>query len=424
MAVHSPLDDPLLALRHCITTNTPPTLHTSDNPLLPDEPQLQIAQATHIRFSATLNSRPDQRYYEFTTPTRFYTTAEQPINLRSIYFTWLNKDASLPDYIAAVKKLNEELQAPGGAGGNVVNLAFAQKVELIAWLGGESNESEFIKPLENNVAGDSAAGVSGAGATQAGVAPGRGGTQVDPRLLEIYQGERKMGDHNTALRGTKAIDFSQYRKTAATFLRSRPTPSAPQPTSNPHNPALVSNLKKPARRLEPIILLSPSASSLLRMSNVKSFLDEGLFVPPNATDAQAPNLLHLTRVIPSIDRDRPLRFILVDSTQNFKPDYWNRVVAVFTTGQPWQFKSYKYQNPAELFSKIPGIFVGWQGEEPPDVVRNWGRGVLAVKVDKWSPVQGPTARWRDREVVERIWGLIEENMKAKGWGRDGPGMAG
>jgi parafibromin len=423
MTVHSPLDDPLLALRHSITTSTPPTLHKSDNPL-PDEPQPDIAQATHIRFTLNLNSGPSQRYYDFTTPTRFYTTAEQPINLRSIYFTWLNKDASLPDYIAAVKKLNEELQGPGGAGGSVVNLAFAQKVELIAWLAGESDGSEYIKPLESNEAGDNAA-VSGARATQAGGAPGgRGGMHVDPRLLEIYQGERKMGDHNTALRGSKAMDFSQYRKTAATFLRSRPSaPSAPQPTANPHPAALVSNLKKPARRLEPIILLSPSASSLLRMSNVKSFLDQGLFVPPNATDSQAPNLLHLTRIIPSIDRNRPLRFILVDSTQNFKPDYWNRVVAVFTTGQPWQFKSYKYQNPAELFSKIPGIFVGWQGEEPPEVVKNWGRGVLAVKVDKWSPLQGTNGRWRDREVVERIWGVIEENMKSKGWGRDGPGMA-
>lgn len=114
-----------------------------------------------------------------------------------------------------------------------------------------------------------------------------------------------------------------------------------------------------------------------------------------------------------------MRFILVETSDNFKPDYWSRVVAVFTTGQAWQFKGYKWQNPAELFSHALGVYVGWRGENTPDSVKGWGRGVLSVGVDKWRENQNQQQRWRDREVVEEVWSAIEANMRSKGWGKDG-----
>lgn len=191
------------------------------------------------------------------------------------------------------------------------------------------------------------------------------------------------------------------------------------PLNNVTNPALVSNLKKPSgRRPEPIILLSPSASSLLRMSNIKSFLDDGIYTPADSAGA-GPNLLHLMRTLPSIDASRPMRFILVDTPDQFKPDYWQRVVAVFTTGQTWQFKSYKWTQPAELFSHAMGVYVGWRGETVPEAVRGWGRSVMMAQVDKWTPHQGAAGRWRDREEVEKIWNAIELSMRSKGWTRDG-----
>jgi parafibromin len=132
-------------------------------------------------------------------------------------------------------------------------------------------------------------------------------------------------------------------------------------------------------------------------------------------------MLQIQRLLPSIS-SQPLTFILVDSTTSFKPTYWSRVVAIFTTGQTWQFKTYKYTSPAELFANYPGIFVGWSSEEPPETVQQLGRGVLPVGVDKWTGSE--KGRWRDREVVERIWGRVEEGMRKGGWTRDGPGLAG
>lgn len=190
-------------------------------------------------------------------------------------------------------------------------------------------------------------------------------------------------------------------------------------------PALVSLPKKPGRRPDPIILLSPSASSLLRMSNIKSFLEHGVYIPADSTlagSSTTANILHISRVLPSVDPSRPLRFILVDTPEQFKPDYWQRVVAVFTTGQIWQFKSYKWQQAPDLFKHALGIYVGWRGEDVPATVKGWGRGVMSTAVDKWNTQGCVQARWRDREVVEGIWRGIEEAMTSRGWGNEtGPG---
>jgi parafibromin len=160
------------------------------------------------------------------------------------------------------------------------------------------------------------------------------------------------------------------------------------------------------------------------MSNIKSFLESGTYIPADSsasTSSSSASILHITRLLPSIDQTRPIRFIIVDTPEQFKPEYWSRVVAVFTTGQQWQFKSYKWQQPTELFRHTLGVYVGWRGDVLPDTVKGWGRGVLSTQVDKYNP---GASRWRDREVVEGIWKAVEENMRQKGWRRDsGPANA-
>lgn len=66
-----------------------------------------------------------------------------------------------------------------------------------------------------------------------------------------------------------------------------------------------------------------------------------------------------------------------------------------------------------------GVYVGWRGEDIPTSVKGWGRGVTCVQIDKWQVQLGEKGRWRDREVVESIWGNIEEAMSGRGWGKEG-----
>lgn len=382
---------------------------------------VSFARATHLQFSSTPNLLP------LSTSTRFI-SSDTPVDLRSIYFAWLRRDLAIPEYNAAALALNIEL----GAGAEIHKLAFVERLDLITWLEGASEESEYIKPLTED--GNSASASSNAtGAGIKGSANGEGGNNslknstigkqnksIDPRLAQIYNGERKMGDRNSVLRGTKPTDFSHVRKLAAPF-NSRKSAAAPAATTaavTQNSLNLPNNLKTPARRPDPIILLSPSASSLLKMSNIKSFLESGLYVPAdgvNSTSTSSASILHISRLLPNVDSSRPIRFIIVDTPEQFKPEYWGRVVAVFTTGQVWQFKSYKWQQPTDLFRHTLGVYVGWRGEPLPETVKGWGRGVLGVGIDKY--VSGGS-RWRDREIVESIWKGIEEGMRAKGWTRD------
>lgn len=72
------------------------------------------------------------------------------------------------------------------------------------------------------------------------------------------------------------------------------------------------------------------------MHNVKAFLEEGRFVPPSVAAREAgggrgPELLHISHRS-NRSAGRAVRYVVVEGTEKFKPDYWDRVVCVFTTG--------------------------------------------------------------------------------------------
>ncbi|CAK7268897.1 accessory factor associated with RNA polymerase II [Sporothrix epigloea] len=412
--------DPLLLLRHAIAAGTPVVATASD---AADAPETPLPQARFLQFSGAAG---DSTPVPVDAPTRFLSNGT-PVDLRSIYFAWLNREVAIHEYNAAATRLNEEL-AKVGLSATVHKFAFVERLDLITWLEGASEESEYIKAAGGPGVSGAAGAAGGAKTALGGSAPlsrsGRG-AYIDPRLAVIYSGERHTGDHNTVLRGTKPMDFSHVRKLAVPFT------SQKQHGSGAAGAAVSGGSMKPGaslplnpkggavRRPDPIILLSPSASSLLRMSNIKSFLEGGRYTP---SDSSSTATMHfLTRTMRDIDPARPLRFILVEGPEHFKPDYWSRVVAVFTTGQAWQFKSYKWNTPGELFKHVQGIYVGWRGEPVPQGIREWGHRVLNCSIDKWTDptVAGADVnRFHDREVAESIWRAIEYNMRQKGWKRD------
>ncbi|KIW55968.1 hypothetical protein PV05_04671 [Exophiala xenobiotica] len=440
--------DALQLLKSSIAASKPPILTKSPDPATAEENKTDsFVEATHLYFTY-----PSPLCLPLDIKTRF--TSQNPdttaVDLRSIFFAWLQKDVTVPEYIALAGELDKQLPE----GQKVRNLIFVERLDLITWLEGASDESEYIKPLEGvaagqgdlanraaDVAGGSAVptvGGSGVGVTQ--TVGGRPVKVIDARLQAIYNGERRISDHNSVLRGVKPTDFSHVRKHAETFLGRRKGVSsstrpgqvsksaqlATRPATGPSKPMASAVSSK---RSDPIILLSPSASSLLRMSNVKTFLDTGLYVPPDhptlSTQTTA-NLLHITRTLHSLG-EKPYRFILVDSPEQFKPDYWSRVVAVFTTGQVWQFRGYKWREPQELFGHVLGVYVGEKGLPTPPEVKGWGSSVKTFAVERWDErahganVDQETRvarRWRDRETVEEVWRSIEGHMRGRGeWKR-------
>lgn len=412
----TPAPDALNLLRDSIKRNSTPISTTSSDPSVASD-AASLETATHLLFDTQQPGTSARQVIELTTPTRFISQRDNaPLDLLSVYFSWINRDTGLTEYISTVQTLSAERKKNGLQ--PVTNVVFTERVDLASWLSGENDDSEFIKSLGDTAeARDAAQGAADIARGTEDVVMGDVATQPNfsargeaERIKAIYKVERSLGDRNSVLRGIKPTDFSHVRKSAEVLLRR--TSARPNGAAS----ATAKNAKSAVKRPEPIILLSPSASSLLRLSNIKSFLVDGVYTADNNTTGA--NILHITRTFPSIDPTRPIRFILVESPDNFKPDYWNRVVAVFTTGQAWQFKGYKWQHPAELFSHALGVYVGWRGELVPDSVKGWGRGVLSASVDKWREGQTAQQRWRDREVVEEIWTAIEAGMRSRGWGKE------
>ena len=211
--------DPLLLLRTALSSPPHPQLTNSSDPTTAASNKIDsLAKATHLYLPT-----PTPVCLPLTTATRFTSMNPEPptlVDLRSIYVAWQQKDVTVPEYIAYAADLDKEL--PDGQKLRV--LVFVERIELIAWLEGASGESEFIKPLEGVPAsGEDAAKPSdlagraavptipgtGAGAQQQ-MPGGRPTKVIDARLQEIYNGERKLGDRNTVLRGIKPTVWSVW----------------------------------------------------------------------------------------------------------------------------------------------------------------------------------------------------------------------
>lgn len=167
----------------------------------------------------------------------------------------------------------------------------------------------------------------------------------------------------------KVTDFSSFRRTFAAKLEAaRKASSGRASAQSSRIPAAPSTARK-QRAQDPIIVISNSPTALLNMFNIKQYLEEGIFVPPEEARARARGVADLVVSITSrgggpaggtggtgIGR----RILVVDNAEavnrlgggagiGASMDPWNRVVAVFTTGQAWQFKTYKWAEPRELF---------------------------------------------------------------------------
>lgn len=184
--------------------------------------------------------------------------------------------------------------------------------------------------------------------------------------------------------------------------------------------AASSHGARKSRAQDPIILLSNSPTALINMFNVKALLQDGVFIHPDEARKQAGGIPELVVSIraPSADDHAASsntgtlsrRILVVDSAEavnrlgNGPPgteqDPWSRVIAVFTTGQAWQFKSYRWTDPRDLFrngmfldrhrpaSRVGctnlsamGVYVRWNNETTSSQVKDWNVTHLQVRFD-------------------------------------------
>lgn len=406
------MEDPLIVLRSAIAAGISPKLIKSDDTETDD-----IMQAEKLMFPPVPGISDDDIKFPLNQETRFESKDPETklLDLLTVYNCYITRDLSVTDYITV-----------SGERG-IYNLKFLERTDLITWLEGASSQSDYIKPSAKSAEKSSSASqaaktsstaiASDSAATKASLKP----REIEPELQRIYEKERSLSDHNIALRGDKMISFesvstecrdkiiSAYKSTSNSNNRhhtgSSRSSKVSKPSSSSHSStAKGSSSSSSNKRKDPIIILSPSASALLNMSNIKQFLEEGVY-SANQSFAGATDVTYVKRT--STRLGGTVKLLVVNSVEKFKPEYWDRVVGVFVTGQPWQLKPYKWSDPNVLFQKVQGFSLFYKGDPVPSTVKNWNVDLITIDRNQ---------RFKDSEVVERIWDKIETAMKKRGYG--------
>lgn len=362
--------DPLALLQQTLSSKQHPELSLDNG-----DRTTEIDIATNV----TLN---DSTTLPLSTPTRFVKDNE-PLDLRTVLFAYFNRELSSADYIQACSAKN------------LIHLTFVEKNELLSFLDGNATENSLTHITSSETQKRSAD-------TKQEGDQKRSRSDV---VLRIYAQEHVTKPFSHCLHGTKKVDFSTVQREARdAFLLSK----SAKPSAALAVPGAKDKTK--SRLRDPIILLSPSASSLITMHNVKKFLEEGIFVAPEVaareTGGPAPELLSLAYKS-KLQAGKTLRFVVVENTDKFKPDYWDRLLVVFTTGQAWQFKQYaqSFSDPRSLFHKTKGVLVRYKDEPTNQAEKDWN--IQGVQLDRVS-------RYNDRVTVSGFWDSIERWIEEKG----------
>ncbi|CDK24368.1 unnamed protein product [Kuraishia capsulata CBS 1993] len=338
------------------------------------EPVDDIADATELRVG--------DEVFGLDEPTQFVTedkaSGESTDHLlRTVYHCLVCQALSTTDYVSQCESKKIPI------------ISFLERTELISWLTGSSSTCQYV---------------TGKTSAKSSEPEPKKRKVEDPFLAEILANERNLIDHNRALRGGKPIDFSSVAKDCENKIIRPLKQQQRKQTAVVKTPSSADRHK----RKDPIIILSPAASALMTMANIKDFLELGKFVDPTQVQVSSNNMLILQRKSQRFGKE--VKFLVVDNVEKFftKPEYWDRVVAVFTTGQKWQFKSFKYPDPNVLFQKVKGFYVHYAGDTVPATVKQWN--VQVVEIDR-------NKRFKDRQTSEFVMDSLEKSMSSKGFGR-------
>ncbi|WWC92935.1 uncharacterized protein L201_007898 [Kwoniella dendrophila CBS 6074] len=411
--------DPLDLLRQSIISSLPPTLLTSSSssattlseasflsfppvPPLTESPT-NIAKDTLTRYTSKVGSKDE-----------FY-------NIGQLWLAWSERESGVRDYLMK------------GQAGGIGYVTITDRRGVIDYLTGENDGSGRILAKGEQVEvgqKDSAASAtvealpSALQSTEAGpskpAAPIKRKYEVDVADREFCKKLRaeeiELRDRNSVLRssgGGKVNNFESFLKTVMVekirAMRSSFDKGANKAAAQAQSQTGPLTGPKKAMSNNPIIVISSSPTSLLTMWNVKKFLEQGIFEPTEVArqneasqgNYKAEDMVPILRKRSGPHGDVTSKYYVVDGVdalQKFGQDAWDRVICVVTTGQAWQFKPYKWQDPRILFRNVKGIYFQWHNEPTNPTVKDWN--VTEMRIDR-------NKRHTDRQVVADLWRILD-----------------
>jgi hypothetical protein len=129
-------------------------------------------------------------------------------------------------------------------------------------------------------------------------------------------------------------------------------------SSIPH----INKIKKQANL--PIIIVPAALTSILTLYNVKSFLSNGEYIDTQTLRKQQhekkPTHVVITPYTKNTNNASQSttmeQYEVIDNATHLRPADWERVVAVFALGQPWQFRDWLWHEAVTLFHNGMHLF--------------------------------------------------------------------
>ncbi|KAN0003146.1 hypothetical protein ACTFIZ_009291 [Dictyostelium cf. discoideum] len=185
--------------------------------------------------------------------------------------------------------------------------------------------------------------------------------------------------------------------------RSSSLSSSPNVKSSPNgSPSIIPHLKNRT----PIIIVPSSLTATISLYNVLEFLQHSLFRPTLEKKQEMTSQNIIKPPMITFDRitTQKVTYEVIDNIKSLKPEDWYRVVAAFVQGEAWQFKDWKWSNPADLFANIRGFYVKFDDSNLPDVVKSWDVKVLHISKSK---------RHLDHTAQVEFWNAFDDFTNAK-----------
>ncbi|KAJ3066718.1 accessory factor associated with RNA polymerase II [Podochytrium sp. JEL0797] len=233
-------------------------------------------------------------------------------------------------------------------------------------------------------------------------------------VKRILANERTIVNLNNFMSAKATKPFTYAIKYAQEILRPQQIPSSkpvdPKARSSHHAKPSSSAPHKDARSSSnsktPIIIVPPSVTSVITIFNAKNLLSDLKFLSTEdgmkLTPGDKPGMIILDRK--QAPQGLPKQYHVYDSVDRLKTDDWDRIVAVFTTGQAWQFKGWKWTDPVSIFSRAKGFNLKYVDEPLNDNVKSWN--VMQLNIHR-------TKRHLDTQTVNDFWMTVEGWIKEK-----------
>merc|ERR1739848_736572 len=131
------------------------------------------------------------------------------------------------------------------------------------------------------------------------------------------------------------------------------------------------------QQVYPYIVVPRHSEAMINRTNVKRFLDENIYHPPQGDVFATKGHIE---VVQKIGGQRVV-FHVIDDTHDFTPRQWKQTVAVFVDGTPWQFRGWPFASQADLFATISAYLVEYDNNFTP----KYTHGAAGEKITAVDP---------------------------------------